>query len=165
MDYVIRRRERKDCEAIAKLITVCWNDTYRGLVSDDFLDGLYNNEDDRIKNSYDKFDENDNHQFVLEVDKKIVGWMNVGDSEEGEEYGEIHAIYILSEYKGFGYGRKLVEEGINEIKSMGFKKMIIGCLDGNSSNEFYKHIGGKFIKQRMFERLGMLENVYLFEEI
>lgn len=165
MDYVIRRRERKDCEAIAKLITVCWNDTYRGLVSDDFLDGLYNNEDDRIKNSYDKFDENDNHQFVLEVDKKIVGWMNVGDSEEGEEYGEIHAIYILSEYKGFGYGRKLVEEGINEIKSMGFKKMIIGCLDGNNSNEFYKHIGGKFIKQRMFERLGMLENVYLFEEI
>ena len=165
MDYVIRRRERNDCEAIAKLITVCWNDTYRGLVSDDFLDGLYNNEDDRIKNSYDKFDENDNHQFVLEVDKKIVGWMNVGDSEEGEEYGEIHAIYILSEYKGFGYGRKLVEEGINEIKSMGFKKMIIGCLDGNSSNEFYKHIGGKFIKQRMFERLGMLENVYLFEEI
>ena len=165
MDYVIRRRERKDCEAIAKLITVCWNDTYRGLVSDDFLDGLYNNEDDRIKNSYDNFDENDNHQFVLEVAGKIVGWMNVGDSEEGEEYGEIHAIYILSEYKGFGYGRKLVEEGINEIKSMGFKKMIIGCLDGNSSNEFYKHIGGKFIKQRMFERLGMLENVYLFKEI
>lgn len=165
MDYVIRRRERKDCEAIAKLITVCWNDTYRGLVSDDFLDGLYKNEENRIKNSYDNFDENDNHQFVLEVDEKIVGWMNVGDSEEGEEYGEIHAIYILSEYKGFGYGRKLVEEGINEIKSMGFKKMIIGCLDGNSSNEFYKHIGGKFIKQRMFERLGMLENVYLFEEI
>lgn len=165
MEYVIRRRERKDCADIAKLITVCWNDTYRGLVSDDFLDGLYENEEDRINKSYDKFDESDNHQFVLEVDEKIVGWMNVGDSEEGEEYGEIHAIYILSEYKGFGYGRELVEEGIKEIKSMGFKKMIIGCLDGNKSNEFYKHIGGKFIKQRLFERLGMMENVYLFEEI
>ena len=165
MDYVIRRRERKDCEAIAKLITVCWNDTYRGLVSDDFLDGLYKNEEDRIKNTYEKFDENDNHQFVLEVDGKVVGWMNIGDSDEGSEYGEIHAIYILNEYKGFGYGRKLVEEGIKEIKSMGFKQMIIGCLDGNKSNEFYKHIGGKFIKQRMFEKLGMMENVYLFEEI
>ena len=165
MNYVIRRRERKDCEAIAKLITVCWNDTYRGLVSDDFLDGLYKNEEDRIKNSYEKFDENDNHQFVLEVDGKVVGWMNIGDSDEESEYGEIHAIYILNEYKGFGYGRKLVEEGIKEIKSMGFKQMIIGCLDGNKSNEFYKHIGGKFIKQRMFEKLGMMENVYLFEEI
>jgi hypothetical protein len=47
MNYVIRRRERKDCEEIAKLITVCWNDTYRGLVSDEFLDGLYKNEEDR----------------------------------------------------------------------------------------------------------------------
>ena len=165
MNYVIRRRERKDCEAIAKLITVCWNDTYRGLVSDGFLNGLYENENKRIKSSYDKFDENDNHQFVLEVDGKVVGWMNIGDSDEGSEYGEIHAIYILNEYKGFGYGRKLVEEGIKEIKSMGFKQMIIGCLDGNKSNEFYKHIGGKFIKQRMFEKLGMMENVYLFEEI
>lgn len=165
MNYVIRRRERKDCEAIAKLITICWNETYRGLVSDEFLDGLYKNEEDRIKNSYEKFDENDNHQFVLEVDGKVVGWMNIGDSDEGSEYGEIHAIYILNDYKGFGYGRKLVEEGINEIKSMGFKQMIIGCLDGNKSNDFYKHIGGKYIKQRMFEKLGMMENVYLFEEI
>jgi len=165
MNYVIRRRERKDCEAIVKLITICWNETYRGLVSDEFLDGLYKNEEDRIKNSYEKFDENDNHQFVLEVDGKVVGWMNIGDSDEGSEYGEIHAIYILKDYKGFGYGRKLVEEGINEIKSMGFKQMIIGCLECNKSNEFYKHIGGKFIKQRMFEKLGMMENVYLFEEI
>ena len=165
MNYVIRRRERKDCEAIAKLITVCWNETYRGLVSDVFLDGLYENEEERIINSYNKFNENDNHQFVLEIDQKIVGWMNIGDSVEGSEYGEIHAIYILNDYKGLGYGRKLVEEGIKEIKNMGFKKMIIGCLDGNKSNEFYKHIGGKFIKQRLFEKLGMMENVYLFEEI
>lgn len=165
MNYVIRRRERKDCEAIAKLITVCWNETYRGLVSDVFLDGLYENEEERIINSYNKFNENDNHQFVLEIDQKIVGWINIGDSDEGSEYGEIHAIYILNDYKGLGYGRKLVEEGIKEIKNMGFKKMIIGCLDGNKSNEFYKHIGGKFIKQRLFERLGMMENVYLFEEI
>lgn len=165
MNYVIRRRERKDCEAIAKLITVCWNETYRGLVSDVFLDGLYENEEERIINSYNKFNENDNHQFVLEIDQKIVGWMNIGDSDEGSEYGEIHAIYILNDYKGLGYGRKLVEDGIKEIKNMGFKKMIIGCLDGNKSNEFYKHIGGKFIKQRLFERLGMMENVYLFEEI
>lgn len=165
MNYVIRRRERKDCKAIAKLVTICWNETYRGLVSDVFLDGLYENEEERIINSYNKFNENDNHQFVLEIDQKIVGWMNIGDSDEGSEYGEIHAIYILNDYKGLGYGRKLVEEGIKEIKNMGFKKMIIGCLDGNKSNEFYKHIGGKFIKQRLFERLGMMENVYLFEEI
>ena len=34
---------------------------------------------------------------------------------------------------------------------MGYDKMIIGCLVGNSSNKFYEHIGGKYIKQRIFK--------------
>ena len=43
--------------------------------------------------------------------------------------------------------------------------MIIGCLVGNPSNLFYQHIGGKPIKQRVFQRLGLLENVYYFDKI
>jgi hypothetical protein len=48
---------------------------------------------------------------------------------------------------------------------MGFNKMVIGCLDGNPSNDFYKHIGGKYIKQRIFERLQLPENVYYYDNI
>lgn len=43
--------------------------------------------------------------------------------------------------------------------------MLIGCLQGNPSNEFYKHIGGKFIKTRVFQKLNLIENVYFFENI
>ena len=43
--------------------------------------------------------------------------------------------------------------------------MIIGCLEDNPSNEFYKHIGVIFVKTRVFEKLNMIENIYLFEEI
>ena len=64
-----------------------------------------------------------------------------------------------------GHGKELYNAGVKELKSMGFDKMIIGCLKGNSSNEFYKHIGGKYIKERMFEKLQLPENVYLFEKI
>ena len=48
---------------------------------------------------------------------------------------------------------------------MGYDKMIIGCLKENSANEFYKHMGGKFIKTRIFEKLQMSENVYYFDNI
>ena len=48
---------------------------------------------------------------------------------------------------------------------MGCNKMVIGCLEGNSSNEFYKHIGGKFIKKRVFKKLNLLENFYYFDKI
>lgn len=42
----------------------------------------------------------------------------------------------MSEYKGQGYGKKLFETGIQELKNMGYDKMIVGCLANNPSNEF-----------------------------
>ena len=167
MNYVIRKKERKDCADVAHVVTIAWNETYRGIVPDEFLDNLYTNEGQRTKNSFNNFDEKENHQYVLEVDDKVVGFINVGSSDETEfeNCGEIYAIYIINGYKGFGYGRKLIDVGIKELKKMKFNKIVIGCLNGNPSNEFYKKLGGKFIKTRIFEKLQLPENVYFFEKI
>lgn len=167
MNYIIRKRTREDCPDVAHVVTVAWNETYKGIVPDEFLNSLYQNGEERAKKSYNKFDESKNHQYVLEVDNKIVGFVNVGLSDEAdyENCGEIHAIYIINGYKGYGFGKKLIEVGIKELKSIGFNKMVIGCLVGNPSNEFYKHIGGKYIKQRIFAKLQLPENVYYFEKI
>lgn len=167
MNYIIRKKERKDCADVAHVVTVAWNETYRGIVPDEFLANLYTNEEERAKNSYNNFNEKENHQYVLEVDDKVVGFVNVGSSDETdyENCGEIHAVYIINGYKGHGYGKKLIDAGIQELKSMNFDKMVIGCLDGNPSNEFYKHLGGKFVKTRIFEKLQLPENVYYFEKI
>jgi predicted acetyltransferase len=167
MKYKIRKKERKDCFEVAHVVTLAWNETYKGIVSDDFLKGLYLNEKKRANNSYNCFNDSNNHQYVLEVNGKVVGFINVGASNDKdyEYYGEIFAIYIINEYKGKGYGKELIKVGIEELKQMGFTKMIIGCLDGNTSNEFYKHLGGKFIKKRIFEKLNLPENVYIFEKI
>lgn len=165
--YLIRKRKREDCASIAKVVTIAWNETYKGIVSNDFLKGLYLNEEQRAINSYNNFNEANNHQYVLEVNGNVVGFVNVGkaDEKEYDNCGELYAIYIINEYKGKGYGKKLFETGVNELKNMGFDKMVIGCLDKNSSNDFYKHLGGKFIKQRIFEKLQLSENVYYFENI
>lgn len=167
VNYIIRKKERKDCADVAHVVTVAWNETYRGVVPDEFLANLYTNEEERAKNSYNNFNEKENHQYVLEVDDKVVGFVNVGSSDETdyENCGEIHAVYIINGYKGHGYGKKLIDAGIQELKSMNFDKMVIGCLDGNPSNEFYKHLGGKFVKTRIFEKLQLPENVYYFEKI
>ena len=55
MNYKIRKKERKDCAGIARVITVAWNETYRGIVSDEFLDSLYINEEVRAQNSHYNF--------------------------------------------------------------------------------------------------------------
>ena len=167
MNYIIRKMTKEDCADVTHVITVAWNETYRGIVPDEILDNMYLNEKERTEKSKEKFDEQNNHQFVLEVANKVVGYMNVGLTEEKEfpNFGEIYAIYIIKEYKGNGYAKKLIKEGIKELKSMNCDKMLISCLVGNPTNEFYKHIGGKLIKQRIFEKLQLPENVYYFEKI
>ena len=167
MTYQIRKKEKKDCMEIAHVVTLSWNESYKGIVPDDFLNHLYQTEEERGRNAYDQFDEKNNHQYVLEIDHKIVGFINVGEAQEEEQSncGEIYAIYILNEYKGYGYGRKLFEMGIKELKQMGFDKMIIGCLVENPTNHFYTHLGGKQIKTRIFPLLQLPENVYYYEKI
>ena len=42
--------------------------------------------------------------------------------------------------------------------------MIIGCLEENKSNGFYKKMGGKFVKKRKFKlpNQTLYENVYVY---
>ena len=162
---IIRKRKVEDCKSIANIVTISWNETYQDIVPKWFLDELKNNEEERAKKSYDEFDKNNNNQLVLEVDNKVVGFVNYGITED-EEYqncGEIFALYIIAKYKGNGFGRKLVEEVKKEFKQQGINKMIIACLKGNPSNEFYKHIGGLYVKDRIYKRLNLPENIYYYD--
>lgn len=167
MEYIIRRRKREDCASIAHVVTVAWNETYKGIVPDWFLEELKNNEEERTQRSIENFNEDNNHQFVLEIDNEVVGFVNVGATEDEDftNCGEIIALYIIKKYKGNGFGRKLVEVGIKEIKSLGYNKMIIACLKGNPSNQFYKHIGGIYVKDGVYKRLNLPENIYYYEYI
>ena len=165
MEYLIRRKEQKDCEGVAHVVTVAWNETYKGIVPDYFLEELKNNEHGRAERAHERFDKENRYQFVLEIDNEIVGFVNFGISEDEqfENCGEIFALYIIKKYKGNGFGKKLVEEAIKELKELGCDKMIIACLKGNPSNEFYKHIGGKYIKDGLYKRLNLPENIYYYE--
>lgn len=56
MNYNIRRREKNDCKEIAHVVTVAWNETYKGIVPDEFLDNLYKNEEERTISLINNFD-------------------------------------------------------------------------------------------------------------
>ncbi len=164
MDYIIRDCEEKDILDITKVITTSWNETYKKLVPEEYLKNMKNNESERCQRATERF-RNGEKQLVLEVNKNIVGFIRYGKSED-QEYtncGEIFAFYIINKYHGYGLGRKLFEEAVKILKKEGFDKMIIACLKGNPTNEFYKYMGGKYIKDGIFERLNLKENIYYYD--
>ena len=161
MEYSIRRRERKDCHGIARVVTESWQDAYRGIIKDEVLDRLPATEEERAQKALESFDDNDNHQFVLEAGGKVCGFVSVGftDDPEYPGQGEVFALYLLKEARGKGLGRKLMETGMDELRQMGCERIFVGCLDGNPSIGFYRHAGGELRKTRMYH--GVLpENVY-----
>ena len=164
MDYIIRDCEEKDITGITKVITTSWNETYKGLVPDDYLKNMKNTESERTKNAINRF-RNGEKQLVLEIDNNIVGFIRYGKSNDTEfnNCGEIFAFYIINKYHGYGLGRKLFEKAVEKLKEEGFDKMIIACLKGNPTNKFYEHMGGKYIKDGIFERLNLKENIYYYD--
>lgn len=158
----IRKRRIEDSEELAHAIAIVWNTSYKGIVDDAFLKELLNSEKqsaERLKNSINE----QPYYYVLILQNKIIGWIYLTlDSDKYENSAEIHSLYILKEYQRNGYGKLLYNYAIDKIKKNKIKKVIIGCLDGNPSNEFYKYLGGKYIGNHLF-REKYLENIYLFE--
>ena len=140
MNYIIRKKERNDCYSVANVVVKAWKETYRGLIPDDYLDSL--NVQKISQHNYEDFNEKDNHQFVLEVNNEIVGFVNVGSSEEKDydNCGEIHALYIIKDYQKNGYGKLLIEAGIKELKNIDIKVNYmhsdIKALDSFSCSSF-----------------------------
>ena len=90
-------------------------------------------------------------------------FLNWKNQKKGyEKCGEVQGLYLYTEEKGKGYGKTLINKAFEVLKSKGYKKTVIGCVDGNPSNGFYKHLGGKFVRQDPWDILDehYIENIY-----
>ena len=69
MEYIIRRRKKEDCLSIAHVVTVGWNETYKGIVPDWFLEELKTNEKERADRMVNNFDENNSGTYIYQYSK------------------------------------------------------------------------------------------------
>ena len=172
MDYIIEDLNIDNAEDYARVNALAWKQSYNGIVDDEYLEKI-NTEESIIELSEilkRKIAEEPNTHFLLKVDNKPMGILHVRKPkyEDYQDCGELGAIYLLNIAKGKGYGKILFEKAIFELKKMGYKKMVNGCLEGNPSNEFYKHMGGKFVETNPFKVPNgqeLIENLYLYDNI
>lgn len=162
----IRKKQLKDCEAWVDINIKSWNENLKGIVSDRILKIITENRDSRIEKDINNF-KLDDWNYVLEDNNNVIGIMKIKQSNRSgcEECGEVQVLYLYTNEKGKGYGKALINKAFEVLKKKGYKKIVIGCLVGNPSNEFYKHIGGKFIKQEPWEIFDehYIENVYEYD--
>lgn len=158
----VRKAKIEDALSIVNININSWKDTYEGIFPDSFLNSLGENIDESVEKCKNKI----NEYVVAIMDDKVVGFARIGPNkkEYSDEYAEVYALYIDNEYRHKGIGTELIKYCFCYLKEK-YIFCLISTLQQNSSNEFYKKIGGQLIDTCRFKLLDKdyIENLYLFE--
>ena len=140
----IRQSKLSDIESIAKIKVAGFQNAYKGIIDDTFLNAMSVSEQMKIlKKSYPL-----ENVFVAETDNEILGFCRIYDYDksvyEDEEIDcEIRELYVKPDLKRMGIGSKLFNYILLYFKNKGKKKLYLGCFKDNcNSRKFYEKMGG-----------------------
>ena len=141
---MVRPAGRQDARAVAEVHVGSWQWAYRGLMPDDFLDGL--SVDQREGFWSDRLAA-ENHGVVVaaDLDGNVVGFASISacrDDDASERTGELEAIYVTEETAGTGTGRALVDAAVEMLRARGFGRATLWVLETNDrARRFYERAG------------------------
>ncbi len=153
----IRRATIEDASAIARIHADSWRSTYRGIVSDHYLDSIDVQEwAERWRRSLtNPGDGVISH--VAEVEREVIGWAIGGPNRDaGSTYaGELYAIYLLLDYQRRGLGRRLTMATAENLRDAGIGSMLVWVLAENwSARRFYEALGAEYAQERQIAIAG-----------
>jgi ribosomal protein S18 acetylase RimI-like enzyme len=148
----IRRATADDAEAIAAVHVRAWQQTYRGILPDEFLDGLSPAEWAIGRRRGLERNPNPTSCFVVETDGgDIIAFALCGANRTTDLpfKGEILAIYVLAERQNQGLGTRLMRACVGELAERGLASMVLWVAEANSrARSFYERLGGRFVGRK-----------------
>jgi ribosomal protein S18 acetylase RimI-like enzyme len=150
----IRPATLDDAQGIANVQVETWRSAYRGVIADEFLDAM--SEDERTSRWSEIVQRPKHATFVAEIEGHgIVGFANGGPERDGQEdfRGELCGLYVLSEWQGQGQGvgRQLVATFVQWLMDLGFDTMLVWTLADNPYWRFYERLAGKLVAEKEIE--------------
>lgn len=143
----IREATASDIDGIAYVHAESWKTTYRGLLSDEFLDQI--TVEGRRKLWIRNFTSPnpDEVMYVAEDEAgQIIGFANGGARKEPDEYdAELYALYLLKEHQGKGFGKQLIRSVALNLLEKNYNSFMTWVLAGNPAIHFYHRIGGESV--------------------
>ncbi|PFH11049.1 ribosomal protein S18 acetylase RimI-like enzyme [Collimonas sp. PA-H2] len=157
-DVVIRRATVADAAVIAAVRIDSWRTTYRGIIPDDYLDGMKIEDSTAIWSRILSATSNAANVFVAEVDGEVLGFaagMTLAQAKLGFD-SELTAIYLEPSVQRAGIGRKLVAHVAAALASAGANNMLVWVLaDNRPARQFYEMLGAELLAEQPFSWDGL----------
>jgi L-amino acid N-acyltransferase YncA len=142
----IREARAADAGQIGLVHVLSWQEAYRGLIEQEYLDSL-----DPVRRAegwrrFLKRPQEGAGVYVAESGEEIVGFVSVGPSRDEDATpgitGELYAIYLLPRRWGRGAGRALMTAAVSHLTASGFTEATLWVLDSNArTRTFYAKAG------------------------
>lgn len=148
-------------EGLACVNYTAWQETYRGIIHNTYLDGLTL---ETYLNRWRHIMQNRNHHsFILAAlgpGGDVIGYCMGGRIMEpyANFEAEIYALYLLKKAHGQGIGGKLFKQAMLKLQQMNYTSVCLFVLKENPTIEFYRHYKPDFEKPEKVE-IGGVEYV------
>jgi GNAT superfamily N-acetyltransferase len=166
----LREARAGDEPAVADIHVRAWQEAYRGLIPDEFLDEL--DPDDRVAAYAFEADGVDAPTTLVAVQEGedcgevILGFATFCRSRDVDtpDHGEVAALYVDPDRYEGGVGRMLMREARRRLWEEGFSDALLWVLDGNDrAARFYEREGwAPDGATRVEEPYGVVSNVSRF---
>ena len=140
-----------DLNAVSNIYEKSWKFAYRGIIPQAWLDSIPAGRwaggiaRPGMKN------------LVLTENGRMIGTSGLCRSrwEAHADFGEIVSIYLLPEYIGKGFGTCLLQSCIEELRHLGFTKILLWVLEDNTrARAFYERTGFRCAEEYMDDLIG-----------
>lgn len=143
----IRPARIEDAPAIAVVHVRSWQGAYRGLLPQDFLDGLDPAQRvGRWQRAVSAADGTATGTIVADADGEVAGFVSYSPSRDSDvnpgQVGEIQAIHLLPAAWGRGMGRRLMGAALSRLAEAGFRQATLWVLDSNARARRFYEAGG-----------------------
>lgn len=143
----IRPADVEDADRIAEVHVRSWRGAYRGLIPQEYLDGLDTAERAGLwVRITGRVDRTRSDVLLAEEDGRLLGFAAFGPTrDEGEDpelTGEVAAIYLDPAAWSTGCGRVLMASALDRLAAAGYEQATLWVLDTNArARRFYEAAG------------------------
>ena len=143
MNLRIDKAKRDDARKIGVCHYNCWQETYAGLIADEYLNGM------DVAQNMERFEalysQNGANEYVVRDGFEIVGFVVISPARDAYAPCEVRGLYLRKSCQGYGNGRVILEF---DKEKCGGQQFYLWCLSTNAACGYYAHMGGREIARK-----------------
>ena len=129
-----------DAALICQLAEAVWWPTYRPILSEEQIHYMLSKIYD-LDTIQQQIEQNEQTYILLYDNDKAIGFAAYSPRTENTEVYKLHKLYCLTETKGMGYGKRLLQAVEKAVSDNGKTILELNVNRYNSAKDFYEKMG------------------------